>query len=275
MPLNQTISDLRCRFQGELFPELANEVGPLGEKHRKLVAALDAAPVEPFAYSLCSVWRGRPPEDRSAPASSFAAKAVRDLPTTRSLIDRIEADPKLRRLCGWSRISQVPSESTFSRAFREFAETDLPGRMHRALVEDACRDAIVGRVSRDSTAIEVREKPAPKPKAEGRPKRRRGRPKKGEERPKEPSRLECRLAKMKAGVKASEMAAELPAARDVGARRNAKGHLVSWTGYKLHIDAADGGIPAGCLPASASPRDSQAAIPLAAATGERVDHPAS
>ena len=148
MPLNQTISDLWCRFQGELFPELANEVGPLGEKHRKLVAVLDAAPVEPFAYSLCSVWRGRPPEDRSAPARSFVAKAVWDLPTTRSLIDRIEADPKLRRLCGWPRISQVPSESTFSRAFKEFAETDLPGRMHRALVEDACRDTIVGRVSR-------------------------------------------------------------------------------------------------------------------------------
>ena len=166
----------------------------------------------------------------------------------------------------------MPSESTFSRAFREFAETDLPGRMHRALVEDACRDTIVGHVSRYSTAIKAREKPAPKlkPKAEG-AKRGRGRPKKGEERPREPSRLERRPAGMEAG----EMAAELPSACDVGARRNARGHLVSWTGYKLHIDAADGGIPVACLSASASPRDSQAAIPLAAATGDRVDHPAS
>ena len=87
--MNETIADLWRRFQEELFPELANEVGPLGEKHRKLVVALDAAPVEPFACGLGGVWRGRPPEDRSAPAHSFVAKAVWDLPTTRGPVDRI------------------------------------------------------------------------------------------------------------------------------------------------------------------------------------------
>ena len=30
--------------------------------------------------------------------------------------------------------------------------------------------------------------------------------------------------------------------RDVGTKRNAKGYKESWIGYKLHIDAADGGI---------------------------------
>ena len=49
-----------------------------------------------------------------------------------------------------------------------------------------------------------------------------------------------------------------------------KGHTTSWIGYKLHIDAADGGIPISCLLTSASLHDSQAAIPLATMTAKRV-----
>ena len=44
----------------------------------------------------------------------------------------------------------------------------------------------------------------------------------------------------------------------------------SWNGYKLHIDAADGGIPLSCLLTSASLHDSQVAIPLATLTAARV-----
>ena len=68
------------------------------------------------------------------------------------------------------------------------------------------------------------------------------------------------------------MVAELPKARDVGAKRNAKGYRESWRGYRLHIDAADGDIPVSRVLTSASLHDSQAAIPLARMTGERVDH---
>ena len=56
-----------------------------------------------------------------------------------------------------------------------------------------------------------------------------------------------------------------------GVKRNAKGYQESWTGYKLHIDAIDGGIPVSCLLTSASVHDSQAAIPLARLTASRVD----
>ena len=68
------------------------------------------------------------------------------------------------------------------------------------------------------------------------------------------------------------MVAELPKACDVGAKRNAKGYKESWRGYRLHIDAADGDIPVSRLLTSASLHDSQAAIPLARMTAERVDH---
>ena len=39
---------------------------------------------------------------------------------------------------------------------------------------------------------------------------------------------------------------------------------------KLHIDAADGHIPVSCILTSASVHDSQAAIPLAQITNQRV-----
>ena len=57
---------------------------------------------------------------------------------------------------------------------------------------------------------------------------------------------------------------------DVGTKRNAKGDKESWVGYKLHIDAADGGVPVSCLLTSASLHDSQVALPLAHLTAGRV-----
>ena len=67
------------------------------------------------------------------------------------------------------------------------------------------------------------------------------------------------------------MLADLPQACNVGTKRNARGHQVSWIGWKLHIDSADGGIPVSCILTSASMHDSQAAIPLAEMTAARVD----
>ena len=159
----------------------------------------------------------------------------------------------------------MPSESTFSRAFAEFAETELPARAHEALIKATHADRLVGHISRDSTAVEAREKPvkAEQPPA---PRRRRGRPRKGEVGPnKAPRRLERQM-----GQTLPEMLTDLPTYCTVGTKRNAKGHTESWIGYKLHIDTADGDIPVTCLLTSASLHDSQAAMPLATITAARV-----
>ncbi|MDE0113404.1 MAG: hypothetical protein OXN84_14130 [Albidovulum sp.] len=37
------------------FPCLANEVGPLGERHRRFVAVRDAFSVEPFVGGQCRI----------------------------------------------------------------------------------------------------------------------------------------------------------------------------------------------------------------------------
>jgi hypothetical protein len=63
---------------------------------------------------------------------------------------------------------------------------------------------------------------------------------------------------------------DLPRDCNVGTKQNSKGYKHSWTGYKLHIDSADGQIPISCILTSASLHDSQAAIPLALTTAQRV-----
>ena len=166
-------------------------------------------------------------------------------------------------------MSEVPSASALSRAFAWFAETRLPDRVRGALVRAAYEGSVVGHISRDSTAIVGRERPVAKPGPERKPKRRRGRPRKGEGPVREPTRLERQL---RGGMSTEGMVGELPKARDVGARRNAKGYKESWRGYRLHIDAADGDVPVSRVLTSASLHDSQAAIPLARMTAERVDH---
>ena len=164
------------------------------------------------------------------------------MPTTRALVERLQSDASLRRLCGWEAARAVPSEATFSRAFAEFATSELPGRLHTALIERTLAGHLAGHVSRDSTALPAREQPARKPK-KSKQKRKRGRPRKGAERPKEPRRLERQVS-----MTLEAMLADLPTACDRGVKRNAKGHQESWNGYKLHIDAIDGGA-AGELPA--------------------------
>ena len=265
MSLRTILSDYWFAIQQELFPALKEELGPLGERYESLIAVLELVRVErllPYFHGL----PGRPQEDRAALARAFIAKAVFDITTTRALLERLTIDRPLRRLCGWSGVREVPSEATFSRAFAAFADSALPSRLHQALLENTMQDHLVGHISRDSTAIEGREKPAPKPPQPAPPKRQRGRPRKGEQRPpKEPRRLQRQQ-----DMTLAQMVEDLPTACDVGTKRNAKGHQVSWTGYKLHLDAADGGIPLSCMLTSASLHDSQVAIPLATMTAQRV-----
>ena len=107
---------------------------------------------------------------------------------------------------------------------------------------------IIGHNSRDSTAIEAREKPVKKKKSvKKKSKRKRGRPKKSEELKKEPTRLERQQ-----GMTLEEMLEDLPKVCDVGTKKNSKGYKESWIGYKLHIDIADGDIPISCILTSGS-----------------------
>ena len=145
-------------IQGYLFPWLREEVDPMTEALGRLVTTLDVIGLEAFVPEPPR-GAGRPPDDRRALARAFVAKAVLGVPTTTALIERLDVDKSLRRILGWERRSQVPSEATFSRAFAEFAQGDLPDKMHAALIERSLGRRIVGVIARDATEIEAREKP--------------------------------------------------------------------------------------------------------------------
>ena len=265
----RTLSQYWLRIQSSLFPWLEEQLGELTEKEQRLVTALDLVRIERFTTFSRSL-HGRPPKERAAIARAFVAKAAYNMPTTRALLDRLACDKKLRRICGWEQKGEIPSESTFSRAFAEFSESQLPACVHQAMISANLSEDIVGHISRDSTEIEVREKPQKETKAETasdekKPKRKQGRPKKGEESIKEPTRLERQQT-----MTLEEMLADLPHQCDVGTKKNSKGFKESWIGFKLHLDAADGQIPISCILTSASTHDSQVALPLAAMTSQRI-----
>jgi len=262
--LQNTLSQYWLNIQGSLFPWLTEELGPLTQKQQELVTTLEMLRIEEFIYS-CRGFTGRPAKDRTAIARAFVGKMVYNMPTTRILLDRLQTDISLRRICGWERVSDIPEEWTFSRAFAEFSESQLPERVHEAFIIKHYNGEIVGHNSRDSTAINAREKPVKKEKVE-KPAKKRGRPKKGEVRHKALTRIE----KQAEGMSLPDMLQDLPKACDVGTKKNSKGYKTSWTGYKLHIDSADGGIPISCLLTSASTHDSQVAIPLAKVSSRRV-----
>ena len=266
-----TLSDQLKQFvrvmQACLFPTLEEQLGPLTNKLRQLIAVLELVQIE----SMVGPWHGgvgRPARHARFIARAFVAKAVYNLSDTRQLLDRLKNDVSLRRICGWSRRSEIPHESQFSRAFASFAASELPQRLHAALIEATQKDRLVGHISRDSTEIEAREKPVQTPVATAPVKeiRKRGRPKRGEEPPPPtPTRLE-----RQAGMTLKQMLDDLPRDCNVGTKKNSKGYKESWIGYKLHLDVADGQIPISCILTSASLHDSQAAIPLALTTAQRV-----
>jgi hypothetical protein len=262
--LAKTLSQWWEGLQGSLFPWLEEEVGKLTKKEQQLVSILELVGIESFVPQSAG-WPGRPVSDRRVIARAFVAKVVYNIGTTRQLLDRVKSDTTLRRLCGWERKKDIPSEATFSRAFAEFSKSKLAEEVHRVLIERYEASRLVGHIARDSTEIEARERAAKKAKKADLPKKRRGRPKKGDEGIKKVTRLERQQ-----NMTLEEMLDDLPKVCDSGTKLNSKGYPQYWAGYKLHLDVADGQIPISCILTSASVYDNQVALPLATMTAKRV-----
>jgi len=257
-----TLFGLWNSIQQYLLPHIEENIGSLTEKGAEFVRVAELARVDRHIKPYRWLGFGRKPKDRKAMALAFIAKAVWNFPTTALLIDYLKASPATRRLCGWERAMDVPSESTFSRAFAQFSKGRLPCLVHESMVR-ACMADGTECIGRDSTAIEAREKPTAKPKT--RPGRRGCWAKKEPYGKKPKKRLELQPKRSM-----EENTAELPSKCDVGAKLSSKGAIYRWTGYKLHLDTAKGGIPISALLTSASTHDSQAAIPLIQMSSSRL-----
>jgi hypothetical protein len=299
LTLQSQINKFSHVMQQGLFPALEEEVGKLGERAKRVVQVLAMIPLRRFV-PVASGWNGRPAQDRYAIACAYVAKAIYNFCTTRQLLDRLQSDPQLRIICGWKRSQDIPHESTFSRAFAEFAAMQLPNFVHEALIADTQKDRLIGHISRDSTAIEAREKfPAPpestaeaaakkKPKGAdrektGKPARRKMGPigsapryqrtgRKGSRKRKAKGAPETRLEQQAKSTNMAQCLLELPTGCDIGAKKANNGATQYWRGYKLHLDVADGQIPITTLVTSANLHDSQAAIPMMFESSRRVTY---
>lgn len=269
----QVLEQFAYVLQQHLFPALQAEIGEQDESLQLLSAVLALVPLGHMLYAR-KAGTGRPAQDRAALASAFLAKSILNLATTRDLISRLRVDEALRRTCGWHSAAALPHESKFSRAFAEFAETQLPQQLHEAVIALTQRNRLIGHIARDSTAIAARERfpETARQKAE----KRRAQKKAA---PTSPPKLRMRKAKAwdrltrlqrQRRQKLDRMLKELPQQCDIGTKTGSQGREQYWRGYKLHLDVADGQVPVSALLTSASVHDSQAAIPLMTMTSQRV-----
>ena len=281
LTLRQQLTQFAHVLQNQLFPVLEEATGELDPTARRLVATLEMIPLSRFVPASRG-WIGRPSKDRLAMARAFVAKAVYGFSLTRQLLERLQQDAQLRRICGWETARQVPHESTFSRAFAEFAVMELPQFVHEALIASTQKDRLIGHIARDSTAIEARERfPEAAPQASQKPastaRRKRGAPK-GKRGPHQrhkggkPSyqpKPDTRIHRQRS-MRLQPMLDELPRHCSLGVKTSHDGNQQYWRGYKLHLDVADGQIPISGILTAASLHDSQVAIPLATMTAQRV-----
>lgn len=276
--LRTRLSDFSVMLQDELFPRLEATAGPLTAKLELFVACCATIPFRSL-LPAAGKWNGRPAKDRLAIARAFLAKSVFGLSHTRQLLEVLQRDQVLRGLCGWKTAREMPHESTFSRAFAEFAAAGLVQAAHEAVIASTQAHRLVGHICRDATAILARERyPEPAAPPKRRTKKKTGGRKKHQahafRRETQEQRLAVatRLEKQAATQDVAAMLADVPTACDLGGKRASHGNTNYWRGYKLHLDVADGQIPITALLTSASVHDSQVAIPLMHITSKRVTY---
>ena len=253
-------------IQTQLFPSLEQELDPLSDKEREFIQVVSLLDLPSHMSQYRWHGFGRKKKSRINIAKAFVAKAVYNFETTDILIEYLNGCKNIRRLCGWERASEIPSRATFSRAFSEFAENSLLQKVHEAMIKKHCGQKLAGHISRDSTAIESREKPVKTIKSSAGLKRKRGRPRKDEPAvPKTRKRVELQVERS-----LEDNLNDLPTVCNVGTKKNSKGYKETWVGYKFHIDSIDGDIPVSTILSSASLHDSQVAIPLSQISWQRI-----
>jgi DNA-binding transcriptional regulator GbsR (MarR family) len=252
-------------LENSLFPNLQEKLGVLSSKEQKLIKILDFAEIE---KNVCTISKTNPPKDREQIARAFIAKSVYNFQTTRDLIDRLHVDRILRVLCGWRHSNEIPSESKFSRAFKELSDFKIAEKTHEQFVKEYLSQMTFFYNATDATKIPLREKPVKKEKVE-KVKHKAGRPKKGEIRePIKPKILELQRDMQTV----NEMLALVSRDCGVGIKQNSKGNREVWIGGSLHISTVDGDIPITAFYSGANVHDSSVALPLIQETSKRVNY---
>jgi hypothetical protein len=255
MTFREALSKFWSNVQYTLFPQLEQDLGELSSEYKKLISILELVRIEDFIpYTRFNA--GRPIKERNAIARACIAKIVLKLPYTKQVVKLLRSDKQLRLICGFDAFKKVPSESTFSRAFKEFADSSLPDKVHQVLINEVYKNKIIGHVVIDSTPIEVREKHQKKES-----KQKRNKLKEAKKKARKAGELNRRQKQLKE-KNLDKMIQDLPKYCDKGMKKGAQGYTVTWKGYKLHAAVDDHCVPIAVIVTSASLNDCEAAIPL-------------
>jgi hypothetical protein len=254
-------------LESSLFPALKEELRleELSLKEQKLIKILDFAQIE---KNITVISITNTPKDREEIARAFIAKSVYNSQTTRDLIDRLHHDRTLRIICGWRYKSDIPSESKFSRVFKELSDLQIAAKTHEQFIKEYLSDTVFMYNATDATRIPLRQKPLKVEKEEN-PKNKVGRPKKSEV--KESKKLTI-LQQQQTMTTTKEMLSLVSTHCGVGIKQNSKGNREVWIGGKLHISAVDGDIPVAAFYSGANVHDSSVALPLINETSKRVNY---
>ena len=119
--MSLTLPALWHYLQRQIFPMLAEELGPLSELDEQFCQCVSVLDLGPLHRRFAWLESGRPPHERTWMFHAFMAKSLYQFPATEALIDALQTRPRLRQLCGWESAGEVPSAPTFSCAFTAFA----------------------------------------------------------------------------------------------------------------------------------------------------------
>lgn len=249
MKHNKIVAANRVIYQEEIFPELCQDFGYLTNKHEQLIQVLDLIDLnEIYPQRIWGSFFGRPKANRHNFIRAFLAKAIWNIAETKDLIAYLKIDRALRVICGFDgRSNVVPSESTFSREFKELSKLNIGDKIHQYLVVEHCSYQLYEHLSFDASAISASERPVVS------------------------TVTEKRTVAEQITMTTSEILADLPVVCNFGTKKNSNGKTETWKGFKLHIVANEYSVPLASVVTSASVHDSLCAIPLIRITEERVD----
>jgi len=254
-------------IENTLFPAMKEtlRLEELSSKESKLIRILDFAEIEK-SITIVSVTNTK--KDREQIARAFVAKSVYNFQTTRDLIDRLHIDRTLRIICGWRYKNDIPSEATFSRAFKELSDLEVAQKAQEKFVLEYLSEKTFFYNATDATKIPLRQKAVKTKKDKPKPKKR-GRPKKGEIRePIKPTILKQQIEMNTVEEKLSLVSTDCGAS----VKQNSKGNSEVLVGGKLHISVADGDIPIAAFYSGANVHDSSVALPLMQETSKRINY---
>ena len=206
---------------------------------------------------------GRPGYTLLSVLAVHAVKLYFQEKTMTAARDRLLSSSNLRTITG---MAEVPSLSVISKKTDVLIDLVDFSSILASVCSSFYKDRLVCNLSIDSTIVEAREMPAKTGKRKK--KRKRGRKKKGE--------MEETIAEEKERIYGSmengdtgEFLSTLEHRCSVTGKKNSKGNMEWFIGYKAHLAVDDNGIIVAHHVTGASVHDSQVAIPLIRMADER------